>query len=43
VIAQDRKTALIITTARKSAEAEGWDAATTRRLSWQIEYSQPVL
>jgi len=25
------------------AEAEGWDAVTTRRLSSQIEYSQPVL
>src|SRR5262245_64939482 len=34
---------LIITTARELAEAEGWDAVTTRRLSSQIEYSQPVL
>jgi AcrR family transcriptional regulator len=34
---------LIITTARKEAEAEGWDAVTTRRLSTEIEYSQPVL
>jgi AcrR family transcriptional regulator len=34
---------LIITTARKLAEAEGWDAVTTRRLSAEIEYSQPVL
>ena len=34
---------LIITTARKLAEAEGWDAVTTRRLSSEIEYSQPVL
>lgn len=34
---------LIITTARKVAEAEGWDAVTTRRLSAEIEYSQPVL
>jgi AcrR family transcriptional regulator len=34
---------LIITTARKLAEAEGCDAVTTRRLSSQIEYSQPVL
>ena len=25
------------------AEAEGWDAVTTRRLADQIEYSQPVL
>jgi AcrR family transcriptional regulator len=34
---------LIITTARTLAEAEGWDAVTTRRLSTEIEYSQPVL
>lgn len=34
---------LIITTARDLAEAEGWDAVTTRRLSTAIEYSQPVL
>jgi AcrR family transcriptional regulator len=34
---------LIIGTARKLAEAEGWDAVTTRRLSSEIEYSQPVL
>ena len=34
---------LIITTAREIAEAEGWDAVTTRRLAEQIEYSQPVL
>lgn len=34
---------LIITTARAMAEAEGWDAVTTRRLSTEIEYSQPVL
>lgn len=34
---------LIITAARKLAEAEGWDAVTTRRLSSEIEYSQPVL
>lgn len=34
---------LIVTTARKLAEDEGWDAVTTRRLSTQIEYSQPVL
>jgi AcrR family transcriptional regulator len=33
----------IITTARTLAEAEGWDAVTTRRLSTEIEYSQPVL
>ena len=34
---------LIVTTARRLAEAEGWDAVTTRRLSSEIEYSQPVL
>ncbi|BBX42742.1 TetR family transcriptional regulator [Mycobacterium simiae] len=34
---------LIITTARRLAETEGWDAVTTRRLSAEIEYSQPVL
>jgi AcrR family transcriptional regulator len=34
---------LIITTARRLAEAEGWEAVTTRRLSTEIEYSQPVL
>ncbi|OJZ74692.1 TetR family transcriptional regulator [Mycobacterium paraffinicum] len=35
--------ALIVTTARRLAEAEGWEAVTTRRLSTEIEYSQPVL
>src|SRR6201997_1645278 len=34
---------LIAETARKLAEHEGWDAVTTRRLSTEIEYSQPVL
>jgi AcrR family transcriptional regulator len=34
---------LIMNTARALAEAEGWDAVTTRRLSTEIEYSQPVL
>src|SRR5436309_11392412 len=34
---------LIVTTARELAEAEGWDAVTTRRLAELIEYSQPVL
>jgi AcrR family transcriptional regulator len=34
---------LIVSTARKLAETEGWDAVTTRRLSTEIEYSQPVL
>ncbi len=34
---------LITSTARSLAEQEGWDAVTTRRLSTEIEYSQPVL
>ncbi|MFI7677979.1 TetR/AcrR family transcriptional regulator [Actinophytocola sp. NPDC049390] len=34
---------LIITAARELAEAEGWDAVTTRRLAEEVEYSQPVL
>ncbi|MGE2713991.1 TetR/AcrR family transcriptional regulator [Mycolicibacterium litorale] len=34
---------LIITTARALAEAEGWEAVTTRRLATEIEYSQPVI
>ena len=34
---------LIVTTARTLAEREGWDAVTTRRLSTEIEYSQPVI
>jgi AcrR family transcriptional regulator len=35
--------ALIIATARNLAEAEGWEAVTTRRLAELVEYSQPVL
>ncbi|TDD18300.1 TetR/AcrR family transcriptional regulator [Nonomuraea diastatica] len=34
---------LIITEARELAEAEGWEAVTTRRLAERVEYSQPVL
>lgn len=34
---------LITATARRIAEREGWGAVTTRRLSTEIEYSQPVL
>ncbi|MFF1560501.1 TetR/AcrR family transcriptional regulator [Streptomyces sp. NPDC058279] len=34
---------LIVATARELAEAQGWDAVTTRRLAERIEYSQPVL
>src|ERR1700751_2103831 len=33
----------IVTAARTLAEAEGWDAVTTRRLADRVEYSQPVL
>jgi AcrR family transcriptional regulator len=34
---------LIITAARELAEADGWEAVTTRRLAEHVEYSQPVL
>lgn len=34
---------LIVATARRLAETEGWGAVTTRRLATEIEYSQPVL
>ena len=34
---------LILVAARELAEAEGWDAVTTRRLAELIDYSQPVL
>ncbi|MEA9984308.1 MULTISPECIES: TetR/AcrR family transcriptional regulator [Subtercola] len=34
---------LITSAARRVAESEGWDAVTTRRLSAEIEYSQPVI
>jgi len=34
---------LIITAARDLAQAEGWEAVTTRRLAERVEYSQPVL
>jgi AcrR family transcriptional regulator len=34
---------LIIDAARELAEAEGWDAVTTRKLAEKVEYSQPVL
>jgi AcrR family transcriptional regulator len=40
---QSARRRLIVTTARTLAESEGWDAVTTRRLSTEIEYSQPVL
>ena len=34
---------LITATARRIAESDGWEAVTTRRLSSEIEYSQPVI
>jgi AcrR family transcriptional regulator len=34
---------LITAAARRLAEREGWEAVTTRRLSAEIEYSQPVI
>jgi AcrR family transcriptional regulator len=34
---------LILAAARDLAEAEGWEAVTTRRLAELVEYSQPVL
>ncbi len=34
---------LIVSTARELAEAQGWEAVTTRKLAERIEYSQPVL
>ena len=40
---REQREKLIITAARELAEAEGWEAVTTRRLAERIEYSQPVL
>ncbi|MGV8872398.1 MAG: TetR/AcrR family transcriptional regulator [Rhodococcus sp. (in: high G+C Gram-positive bacteria)] len=40
---RDARRQMIVAAARTVAEAEGWDAVTTRRLSAEIEYSQPVL
>ncbi|WP_426512081.1 TetR/AcrR family transcriptional regulator [Dactylosporangium sp. McL0621] len=34
---------LIVAAARELAEAQGWEAVTTRRLAERVEYSQPVL
>src|SRR5919108_2958250 len=34
---------MIVRAARELAEAEGWEAVTTRRLAERVEYSQPVL
>ena len=38
-----QRQARIVAVARELAEAEGWEAVTTRRLAESIEYSQPVL
>lgn len=40
---RDKRHDLIIAAARDLAEAEGWEAVTTRRLAERVEYSQPVL
>jgi AcrR family transcriptional regulator len=40
---REERYGLILEAARRLAEAEGWDAVTTRRLAGLIEYSQPVL
>ena len=40
---REARRGLITATARSLAEREGWDAVTTRRLSTEIEYSQPVI
>jgi AcrR family transcriptional regulator len=40
---REERERLIVGAARAIAEAEGWDAVTTRRLAERIEYSQPVL
>ncbi|MFK4087466.1 TetR/AcrR family transcriptional regulator [Kribbella sp. NPDC020789] len=41
--ARAERGALIVRAARELAEADGWDAVTTRRLAEAVEYSQPVL
>ncbi|MGZ0151696.1 TetR/AcrR family transcriptional regulator [Kribbella sp. WER1] len=41
--AREERRELILRTARDLAEADGWDAVTTRRLAEAVDYSQPVL
>jgi AcrR family transcriptional regulator len=41
--AREERSQLIIRAARELAEAEGWEAVTTRKLADKVEYSQPVL
>jgi len=40
---REEREQLIVAAARELAEAEGWDAVTTRKLAEHVEYSQPVL
>jgi AcrR family transcriptional regulator len=41
--AREQRSQLIVSAARELAEAEGWEAVTTRKLADRVEYSQPVL
>lgn len=41
--ARQERGRLIVAAARELAEAEGWEAVTTRKLADKVEYSQPVL
>lgn len=41
--AREERSRLIVGAARELAEAEGWEAVTTRKLAEKVEYSQPVL
>jgi AcrR family transcriptional regulator len=41
--AREERGRLIVGAARELAEAEGWEAVTTRKLAEKVEYSQPVL
>lgn len=41
--ALEERSRLIVSAARELAEAEGWEAVTTRKLADKVEYSQPVL
>lgn len=41
--AREERSRLIVSAARELAEAEGWEAVTTRKLAEKVDYSQPVL
>lgn len=41
--AREERSRLIVSAARELAEAEGWEAVTTRKLAERVDYSQPVL